>query len=55
MSTYNYYVIDCNRFKKRLREEKKSNAGLKLKLEATRAQFKDTSHHFKPKVVESSD
>lgn len=41
-----WIVIDL---KKKLQEQNEFNTGLKLKLEATRAQFKDVSKYFKKK------
>ena len=49
ISTYNYYAIDFNRLEKRFWEQNEFNIKLKLKLKATRAQFKDISDYFKKK------
>ena len=47
MNTYNYYTIDCNRFEESFWKQNESNIGLKLKLKATRGQFKNGSNYFK--------
>ena len=49
MSIYNYYAINYNKLKKRFWEQNKSNPKLKLELEATKAQFENTSNYFKKK------
>lgn len=49
MSTYDYYIIDSNRFKKRLWEKYESNTKLELKLEAIRVQFKDAFNYLNKK------
>ena len=47
MSTYNYYVINCNRLEKRLQEQNEFNTRLELELKATKTQFEDAFDYFK--------
>lgn len=46
ISTFDHYVMDCNRYEKRLQEYKESNTGLKLKLKTTRAGFKNAFNYY---------
>ena len=37
MSTYNYYIIDCNRLEEKFQEQNESNIRLELELEVIKA------------------